>query len=716
MIFGRNSSGAFGASDNSAYTASPLDSLTLQPGPDGGVGVALGSVLMADAGGIMNMVTGGTLGIPSAIITANQTWGGVGPIVCGAISGNGQLTFSGSSLQLTGSSSYTGGTVVTGGTLAVGNVGALGSGSVTWAAPAGAFVDTTALTSGSGVSNPINLVNNMSVNTVLGSLTLSGAISGTGGLTVVLPVFQNAPNSLTLCGSNSYSGGTIYEGTLIAAAPGAFGTGVVTSGSIASNLKFNTPSDATFANNFTTYGVNGLAVLINLSPTSTITLSGNNTFNTTSTWANISGQGVGAGGLILTGTNNFGGRRVSISDFSLTVGGNAALGSSGDLLLGQDTLTASALYLVNGVTISNQVRDVAYGTYSANKTFTLGLEQSGNASFSGVVDLHSAASAGTSSWNFDAAAGGTLTFSGVIKASSTAASATITKTGLGTVILSGSNTFGGGMIIRGGTLQIGKGGASGTLGTGNILNSAQLLFNRSDSAYTYAGIISGSGSLTKAGGGAVTLSGSNTYTGATIVNSGTLSLSQPHALSLSTSVYLATGAKLNLAFTGTQGVKALYLNGVAQGTGLYNAGNLSSFLSGFGTLLVGQSDFSSWIAGYPEIGALCGSTDAPAGDGLNNLLKYALANGSPLQSTPSIVPTIGTATVNGNSYLTLTYTMRAYVSGISFVVEGGSDLATWSSAGILSVSTVGNTVTVRDGTAINPGAPHRFLRLKVILN
>jgi len=716
VIYGRSSAGAFGASDNNAYTASPLDSLTLQAGPDGGVGVALGSALMVDAGGVMNnLIAGGTLGIPSAVITANQTWGGSGPIVCGPIGGNGQLTFSGSSLQLTGSSSYSGGTVVTGGTLAVGNVSALGSGLLTWAAPTGMFVDAAALSSGSGVENPIGLVNNMSVSTALGSLTLSGAISGTGGLTVFLPVFQNSPNTVLLCGSNNYSGGTIYEGTLIAAAAGAFGSGVVTSGSIASNLKFNIPSNATFSNNITTHGVNGLPVLTNLSATSTITLSGDNTFNSDCTWTSFQGQGVGGCGLILTGSNNFLNRNVSIGDLALTIGGSAALKSSGYLMMGQDAVTASALYLVNGITVSNQVRDSAYGTYSANKTFTLGLEQSGSASFSGIVDLHAAASAGASSWILDAAAGGTLTFSGVIKASSTAASATLTKTGLGTVILSGSNTFGGGVTVGGGTLQIGNGGAAGTLGTGNVLNSSQLFFNRSDSTYAYAGVISGAGSLTKSGSGAVTLSGSNTYTGATTVNSGTLTLSQPQTLSLSSAVYLASGAKLNLAFTGTQGVKALYLNGVAQATGPYNASTLPSYLSGSGALLVGESDFASWLADYPGIGTLCGPTDAPAGDGLNNLLKYALANGNPLQSTPSIAPVIGTVPVGANRYLTLTYTMRAYVSGITYIVEGSSDLATWSSAGLVPVSTVGNTVTVRDGTAIGVNTPHRFLRLKILL-
>ena len=53
--------------------------------------------------------------------------------------------------------------------------------------------------------------------------------------------------------------------------------------------------------------------------------------------------------------------------------------------------------------------------------------------------------------------------------------------------------------ISAGTLQIGNGGTTGSI-AGNVINNAVLAFNRSDSL-SYAGIISGSGSLTKLGTG-----------------------------------------------------------------------------------------------------------------------------------------------------------------------------------------------------------------------
>ena len=74
-----------------------------------------------------------------------------------------------------------------------------------------------------------------------------------------------------------------------------------------------------------------------------------------------------------------------------------------------------------------------------------------------------------------------------------------------------------------GTLQIGDGGTSGSV-LGNITNNAALIFNRSDGV-TFGGAIGGSGTLERLGGGTLTLSAINTYTGATTVTGGTLEIS-----------------------------------------------------------------------------------------------------------------------------------------------------------------------------------------------
>ena len=100
------------------------------------------------------------------------------------------------------------------------------------------------------------------------------------------------------------------------------------------------------------------------------------------------------------------------------------------------------------------------------------------------------------------------------------------KTGTGKMLLAADNAFSGGVTISNGVLQVGNGGATGTVGTGagtiNLVNAdASLVFNRSGTL-TQSGAISGNGSLLKQGTGVVTLSTANTYSGGTTVSNGTL--------------------------------------------------------------------------------------------------------------------------------------------------------------------------------------------------
>ena len=174
-------------------------------------------------------------------------------------------------------------------------------------------------------------------------------------------------------------------------------------------------------------------------------------------------------------------------------------------------------------------------------------------------------------------------------------------------------------------------------------------------------------------------------------------------------------------------------------TGLFNAttaggpftvtasvGSLSGNAAVMVTGVTGSngSPYQAWAAGYfsaAEQGdaSVSGPRATPAGDGITNLMKYALGL-APKQSGVAGLPQVGSVQVGAQSYLSLTYTRRVASSDVTLSVEASSDLLSWTSgAGVTTtVSTTtsadgaSQTVTVRDQTA-RSAAARRFLRLKV---
>ena len=83
------------------------------------------------------------------------------------------------------------------------------------------------------------------------------------------------------------------------------------------------------------------------------------------------------------------------------------------------------------------------------------------------------------------------TYAGVISGAGV-----VNQIGAGTTVLTGTNTYTGGTTISAGTLQLGAGGATGSI-VGNVVDNGTLTFNRSD-AVTFAGLVSGSGAVDQA--------------------------------------------------------------------------------------------------------------------------------------------------------------------------------------------------------------------------
>ncbi len=102
---------------------------------------------------------------------------------------------------------------------------------------------------------------------------------------------------------------------------------------------------------------------------------------------------------------------------------------------------------------------------------------------------------------------------------------TLTKLGVGVLTLSGANSYSGLTTISAGTLRIGAGSSSGTLGSGSVTNNSVLEFNRSD-VQTITNAISGTGTIYQTGAGTTTLDpGAGTFSSRAIsANGGNLIL------------------------------------------------------------------------------------------------------------------------------------------------------------------------------------------------
>jgi hypothetical protein len=152
----------------------------------------------------------------------------------------------------------------------------------------------------------------------------------------------------------------------------------------------------------------------------------------------------------------------------------------------------------------------------------------------------------------------------------------------------------GGTLQAAGAINLIAAAASNRRTTVNVLSGGAIIdtqsFNASISESLRDG--GGGGGLTKAGLGTLTLTGTNTYTGATAINAGTLEVSGSLASTniavsatttlvllnttcLSTNAVLsyAVGATNTLSYSGTQTVHAIYINGYPKPAGVYHSGN-----------------------------------------------------------------------------------------------------------------------------------------------
>jgi outer membrane autotransporter protein len=172
-------------------------------------------------------------------------------------------------------------------------------------------------------------------------------------------------------------------------------------------------------------------------------------------------------------------------------------------------------------------------------------------------------------------------------------SLTVAQNGPGKTVLTGANTYTGGTLINGGTLQVNADSNLGSASGGLTFNGGTLQFGTSFDLAATRGIklgsaggtvdtngfsttisqaITGSGGLTKTGPGTLTLAGTNTYNGDTIINAGSLVVNNRQALGLGNAivnagVLRADPQPINVAgnYTQTGGTLQLQIAGASAG-------------------------------------------------------------------------------------------------------------------------------------------------------
>lgn len=130
------------------------------------------------------------------------------------------------------------------------------------------------------------------------------------------------------------------------------------------------------------------------------------------------------------------------------------------------------------------------------------------------------------------------------------------------------------------------------------------------------------------------------------------------------------------------------------------------------SLVLVPDPFATWTASIPWAGANSDPTADPDGDGLPNLLEYALGS-DPLDSASAAAPFLQVSGLSPQpSFLQLTFT-RVADPALTYTVQASSDLLTWADVwATTGAANVSGPVTVTDPTPLSD-QPRRFLRLRI---
>jgi len=625
------------------YNNTPGDAVLFDdaPGASGNPTVTLASVL-SPTGVTMNSTN------------HDYTFSGAG-----GISGVNGLTLSAGNLRTltltaTTNNTYSGGITINGGKLRLGasNVIPDGAGSGGTTVNAGgtfdvnSFSDTINYLAGNGV---VDTSGGGAATLTIGgdnsSTIFSGILANTSG---ILNLVKNGTGQLSLSGSNTFTGSlTMNAGTLSFDNPVALAS--VTNITLAGGTILNPSANNSVINGTITsgasnttsliYGIRpgtGTGVPFYLTLNGPIVGAGNITFSSPN-------QNGTAPTIILNAQSSYNGSTLITCDANGSAGLNCyvQLGTNNGLptttVLSFDGLDNSANRYVQlelngfnqtlaGLTNVARGRQQVVGNIGSPATLTL--NTASNFTFTGKLGI-------PSDDNFG-----------------------LTKNGTGKQVLGGTNTYTGPTVINNGILEIGP---SGQLGDGtyngniSIASGAAFLFTCTNGT-TLSGVISGGGSLTNAGSGILTISGSDAVPNTTVATGSTLALSGGSVNALTVN----TGGALNLPAGGTA-TNIVFAGSGSMNFDLANGGAL--------TVVANNGVSNNGAAGSITINI----TGLPPTPGTYTLMTY---NGS-LQGSSFSAYKLGQTPSNGK------YTLANSPGAVQIVVEApliwtGAQSSEWS--------------------------------------
>ena len=494
----------------------------------------------------------------------------------------------------------------------------------------------------------------------------SGTLTGTGG-----SLIKVGTGTLTLSGQSSYTGGTtVSVGRLVeqnVTLPG--GTTLVSSGAV---LEYNTTSGILYQDGATITGAG------------TVQKTGAGVLSNRSLIA------MAAGGVLDVQAGEFRGSSDGVGRFT---------GNSG------------SLNIAAGATFNGVEGNVVVDGLTGSGTLTGGLSGFGSTTIG--------------------SANGSATFAGLIadNTNGTNSPLTLIKIGTGTQTLTGTGTYTGATTINAGTLIVSGGQAIGDAsavtvssgavfqvatnetvgslaGEGSVLLGGTLTAGGDNTSTTFAGVASGSGGLTKAGLGALTLSGANGYTGATVVGGGVLALGASGVIADASDLVVATGATFALGGF-DEAVNTAVIGGTVSGTGgtlsaasyLLNGATVTGNL-GAGALT--QAGGVSTLSGTAAAGTVVvtgGTLALGAGERLADTAAVSVASGAILD-LGMFTDTVGSLALNGslNGSGTLTAASYTLTGGIANANLGAGVLTNAGGTSTLNGTSGATTVSVNAGS------------------